>query len=205
MTRWTLLRLAGLLVLAACLRPPGRTAAALPNMPQAATPAIYVVRHAEKAPTPVDDQALSAEGLTRAAALDAALRQVRVTDVVVSHLQRTRLTASVLIARTGARVHVVPITAAGAAPHITAVADTVRAILERPGGRGSVLVVGHSNTVTQIVQALGGPRFAPLCDAQYSQIFTLRPATDGVVSVERGTYGAADAADASCAAMAPGR
>ena len=200
MTRRLTLQLAALVAMAACARVPARPVASSPDP----APQIVVVRHAEKAPTPVDDQALSALGLTRAAALDAALRSVRVTDVVVSQLQRTRLTASVLVARTGARVHVVPITAAGAAVHVRAVADTVRAIMQQ-NGQGSVLVVGHSNTVTQIVEALGGPRFAALCDSQYSQVFVLRPATDGVMTVERATYGAADPADPTCAGMSPGR
>jgi len=200
MTRRGALQLAALLALAGCARTTVRPPAPAPDP----TPQIFVVRHAEKAPTPVEDQALSADGLTRAAALDAALRPVQVTDVVVSHLQRTRLTASVLIARTGARVHVVPITAAGVAPHVRAVSDTVRAIM-RLSGQGSVLVVGHSNTVTQIVEALGGPRFASLCDTQYSQLFTLRPATDGVMTVARATFGAADPVDSACVGMTPAR
>ena len=163
---------------------------------------VVVVRHAEKAPTPVNDQALSAEGMVRAAALDATLRGMpAITDVVVSHLQRTRLTASVFVARTNARVHIVPIGAAGVAAHVRAVADTVRAIT-RGAGRGGVLVVGHSNTVTDIVAALGGPESRPLCDSQYSQLFTLRGAAGGAVTLTRSTYGAADPADASCAAMA---
>jgi phosphohistidine phosphatase SixA len=163
---------------------------------------VVVVRHAEKAPTPVNDQALSEEGIARAAALDATLREMTpITDVVVSHLQRTRLTAAVVAARTKARIHVVPIGADGVAAHVRAVADTVHAITgsARAGG---VLVVGHSNTVTDIVAALGGGSFRPLCDSQYSQMFILRSTAGRDVPVSRSTYGAADPVDASCAAMA---
>ena len=162
------------------------------------TTVVVVVRHAEKAPLPANDQALSDIGIARAQALDASLRSTPITDVVVSHLQRTRLTAAPLILRTGAMLHVVPIGAAGVAAHVQAVADTVRAIA-RGAGRG-VLVVGHSNTVTLIVQALGGPVTPALCDSQYSQLFTVR-LRDGQATVARSTFGAADPDDASCAAM----
>ena len=161
---------------------------------------VVVVRHAEKAAEPANDPVHSIAGIARARALDSTLRMLRITDVVVSQLQRTRLTADPFIARTGATVHVVPIGAAGIAAHVQAVADTVRAIA-RVAAHGA-LVVGHSNTVTAIVQALGGPASPALCDSQYSQLFTLRGGSAGV-ELTRGTFGAADPADAACTAMRP--
>jgi phosphohistidine phosphatase SixA len=186
-----------LVALTACAR------GAVGPVPTAATTRpmlVVVVRHGEKAPTPANDPVLSDAGLARAAALDASLRNLAVTDVVVSQLQRTRLTASVFIARTNPQLHVVPIGAAGVAAHVQALADTVRAI-GRTAGRGGVLVVGHSNTVTKIVEALGGPAAPDLCDSQYSQYFMLRGQPNGSVALTRTTYGAADAPDATCASM----
>ena len=156
---------------------------------------VVIVRHAEKAPAPANDPVLSDAGMARARSLDSLLRTLRISDVVVSHLQRTRMTADPFIARTHAAVHVVPIGAAGVAEHVQAVADTVRAIAGEAGH--GVLVVGHSNTVTAIVQALGGPSTPALCDSQYSQVFTLRGQGTGV-TLTRNAYGAADPADASC-------
>jgi phosphohistidine phosphatase SixA len=171
--------------------------------PTGAVPLLaVVVRHGEKAPLPANDPVLSDAGMARAAALDSVLRALPITDVVVSHLQRTRLTASVFIARSGATVHVVPIGSAGVAAHVQAVADTVRGISRQPGHTG-VLVVGHSNTVTDIVRALGGAPSPALCDSQYSQFFTVRGSARGDVTSVRSRYGAADAADPACAAMAP--
>lgn len=184
--------------LAACA--PGRGAAVAPMSAsmRASTTVVIVVRHAEKAPLPANDPELSDVGIARAQALDAFLRSTPITDVVVSHLQRTRLTAAPLVMRTGATMHVVPIGPAGVSAHVQALADTVRAIA-RGTGRG-VLVVGHSNTVNLIVQALGGSATPALCDSQYSQLFTLRVG-DGQTTAARSTYGAADPVDASCAAM----
>jgi broad specificity phosphatase PhoE len=187
-----------LMLTTACAKP--RVAGGVSNRPM--TSAIVVVRHAEKAPTPVDNPTLSAAGQARAIALDSALRAAPVTDVVVTDLQRTRLTAAVVIARSGARVHVVPIGTTGTPGHVAAVADTVRAIMQ--GGQArDVLVVGHSNTVTLIVRALGGPLETPLCDAQYSQFFRLRVESPERVALERTTYGARDSVNAQCVPMRP--
>jgi phosphohistidine phosphatase SixA len=188
--------LLGTLLLASCAHAPAREA-------DGGAPYAIVVRHAEKAPTPVNDPVLSASGMARAAALDSLIGGDGVRDVVVSHLQRTRLTASVFIARTSPVVHVVPISAAGTAAHIRAVADTVRAIA-RSRGRGGILVVGHSNTVTQIVAALGAGAPRELCDSQYSQLFRVSLPATGAATLTRRAYGAADPADSTCAQSLPG-
>lgn len=181
------------------------TACSHPRVPSpalAVTPSmlVVVVRHAEKAPAPANDPVLSEAGMVRAAALDTRLRALPITDVVVSQLQRTALTASVFVTRTNAAVHVVPIGPDGVPAHAKAVADTVRAIMTAYGHTG-VLVVGHSNTVTPIVQALGGPALPSLCDSQYSRLFTLRSSAGSAVKLERSNYGAADAVDASCSPL----
>lgn len=194
--------LLGVIVLDACAHSSASSAAvrARPTDSIAAPMLVVVVRHGEKAPEPASDPVLSAAGLVRAASLDSAVRRLLVTDVVVSQLQRTRLTASVVTARTGAPVHVVPITGTGVEAHVKAVADTVRALSRMRGHRG-VLVVGHSNTVTLIVQALGGAALRSLCDSQYSQIFVLREQGSGLVNTERSAYGAKDPDDPACAGM----
>ena len=189
------------LVLAACThaRSGEATVAAADLSAAQSSPVVIIVRHAEKALEPASDPVLSAAGIARAAALDSALRGMQITDVVVSHLQRTRLTAAPFITRSGAVVHMVPIGAAGVPAHVRALSDTVRAITRMPGH--GVLVVGHSNTVTLIIEALGGPALPALCDSQYSRFFVLSGVANGTASAARSSYGAADPADAACAAM----
>jgi phosphohistidine phosphatase SixA len=180
--------------------------AAVPQTPTASTQRtaalmqVVVVRHGEKAPAPANDPVLSDAGNARSAALDSALRTMNITDVVVSHLQRTQLTAAAVVARTHATVHVITIGAAGVDAHVKAVADTVRALTHAPGHTG-VLVVGHSNTVTLIVAALGGGASPALCDSQYSQLFRVTENAAGAVSMSRETYGAPDRPDPACASM----
>lgn len=189
---------ASVLLLTGC----GRSAPPTPRAsPDVQEHRIVVVRHAEKAPTPVNDPVLSAVGIARGVALDSALQPMVVTDVVVSHLQRTRLTAAAVIARVRPQVHVVPIGSAGTAAHVQSVADTVRAIARTQGARG-ILVVGHSNTVAPIIAALGGPTLPDLCDSQYSRFFVVTLHTGAPTTMQQRTYGAADRNDPTCVAMA---
>jgi broad specificity phosphatase PhoE len=159
---------------------------------------VLVVRHAEKVDNS-DDPALSANGQARAEALAEALADAGVGHVIVTHRQRTRLTAAPLTAELGVEPEVVAF-GRDMAEHVQAVAAAVR----RQAGK-VVLVVGHSNTVPMIVHALGGPRMPDLCDARYGGLFTVVPGADGVpAKVVVSSFGVPDPPEAlSCAGMVP--
>lgn len=158
---------------------------------------VFIVRHAEKASATEQDPALSEIGRVRAVALAAALRHAEVTDVLVTPRKRTHETAAVLTEARQLTAHVVPF-GASTPDHAAAVAAAVRKT------RGNaVLVVGHSNTVTLIIAALGGPRLPELCDAEYSNLFIVRLPARGSPTFVRAHFGAPDPADAgTCAAAA---
>ncbi len=158
---------------------------------------VIVVRHAEKSTAPpANDPVLSTEGMQRASDLATALAGARVTTVITTQLQRTQLTAKHLSDALGKPPTIVP-AAAPMSAHFEAVAAAVRS---RPAGE-VVLVVGHSNTVTAIVAALGGPRLPDVCDAQYSLMFILEFQATGAPRLIRAKYGAADPPDAdACSA-----
>ncbi len=178
------------LVLAACLAlPAGLAAQGSPASPTV----VFVVRHGEKAATPGPDPELSEAGRARAAALAEALAGAGVEAVVTTQFRRTGLTAAPLASARGLVPEVVAAGGAGDA-HARAVADAVR----RHAGK-TVLVVGHSNTVSAIVAALGGPKGAELCDSEYSNLFTVVLRPEGAPAVARSRYGAADPpADPAC-------
>ena len=158
---------------------------------QAQPATVIVVRHAEKASQTDADPLLSEAGSQRARDLAAALADAHVGSVVTTQLQRTRLTAAGVV-EAG---HLTPIVVtAGTATHV---ADVVAAVRARPAGE-VVLVVGHSNTVTAIVAALGGPKAPNLCDSQYSQMFILEMNGTEPPRLIRARYGAADPVDAKC-------
>ena len=84
-----------------------------------------------------------------------------VDAIYASELQRTQQTAAPL----AARVHVTPT--------IVPAKDTaalVKAIRARHSG--VVVVVGHSNTLPDIISALGGPK-VEISDTQYDNLFVL--------------------------------
>ena len=134
---------------------------------QSAPTVVIIVRHAEKGTTPANDPPLTEAGTLRAKALAAALTAANVQAVITTQLVRTRDTARPTAEAHGLAMETVPVGGA-VAEHAKAVADAVRKHIGQ-----AVLVVGHSNTVTQIVAALGGPKMPDLCDSQYSNMYTL--------------------------------
>jgi phosphohistidine phosphatase SixA len=134
---------------------------------------VVLVRHAEK----VDDSAdpaLSEAGVRRAAALADALRDADVGAIYTTQFRRTRDTAAPLARRLGIDATVVqaggPTTA-----HARAVAERVLAH-ERSG---TVLVVGHSNTVPAIIQALGAADVGEIADDEYHHLFIVQVSANG--------------------------
>lgn len=148
---------------------------------------VILVRHAERAGDMPDDPALSAAGEVRVRALADALAFTRLDGIVTTQLRRTRLTAAPVARAKGLTPVVVP-NAGGTPAHVRAVADTVRA---RFAG-GTVLVVGHSNTVAGIVEALGGPKLPDLCDTEFATLFVLTLREGREPSLVRARYGPED-------------
>jgi broad specificity phosphatase PhoE len=71
-------------------------------------------------------------------------------------------------------------------------AKQTKRILARHRGE-TVVVVGHSNTVPDIVAALGATRPPPICDAEYDNLYVVRVPPTGSATVERRHYGVATA------------
>src|ERR1039457_4489310 len=115
-------------------------------LPAPCAETVILVRHAEKAAAPADNPPLTADGRKRAEALATMLGSSGVTSIFVTDYLRTQQTAEPLASlldltpqRIGAKQ----------------TPDLVAAI--RGHKDGVVLVVGHSNTVPEIIAALGGP------------------------------------------------
>jgi broad specificity phosphatase PhoE len=163
--------------------------------PNAAPPTVVLlVRHAEKAAEPGQNPPLNEAGAARAQALVAVARDAGVTAIITTQFDRTRQTAE----PTAVAMHIAPeVVEVGAlAQHAGAVASQV---LKHAGG--TVLVVGHSNTIPAIVGALGAPRPRDLCDSEYDQLFVVVLGDTGPPRMIRSRYGAASAEDPSCPTM----
>lgn len=149
-----------------------------------------IVRHAERAETPAEDPGLTAAGQARATALAEVARKANVTAIITTQLMRTRHTAE----PTAKSLEITPeILTAGDPRHAQKVASAVRAHLGQ-----TVLVVGHSNTIPAIMEALGVKEPAAICEAEYDKIFLVMVAADGTASVMRSSYGRQTPMDATC-------
>lgn len=183
-----MLRTTLIAVAAACAVTPRAAVAQSPTT-------VIIVRHAEKGTTPANDPPLTEAGIARAKALAAALAHARVGVVITTQLVRTRETGRPTAEANGVQMQTVA-TGASVPDHARAVADAVRTHAGQ-----TILVVGHSNTVMRIVEALGGPKLPDLCDSEYSGLFTL--VLDGASArLIVGSYGApSPAVAAGCPTM----
>ena len=120
---------------------------------------VILVRHAEKMSEPAGDPALSPIGVYRSKALAGWLRDSGVEHIYVSQFLRTQETAIPVAETTGALIHELP------AGDIEGLVDLLHA-----DHRGqTVLVIGHSNTVPEIVRGLGG-ELGDIDESDYSRL-----------------------------------
>ncbi|MGZ5200244.1 MAG: SixA phosphatase family protein [Telluria sp.] len=135
--------------------------------------AIYIVRHAEKAPDGKDPD-LTADGQARARNIATMLQKAGVTHVFSTSTARTRETAQPLAERAGVTVEAYD----PRAPQ--ALVDKVRAL------DGAVLVVGHSNTVPALVRLFGGDEAdKEIPETEYNRLYQLTPGPDGKLRTVR--------------------
>jgi broad specificity phosphatase PhoE len=123
---------------------------------------IFVVRHAEQVQS-VDDPPLTPAGEARARALAEFLRDANITSVYSSQALRTQQTARPAAELMGLELRRVP------REDTPALVSRIRR--EAPTGR--VLIVAHSETVPQILQALGVSEPVELERTDYDNIFVV--------------------------------
>lgn len=150
----------------------------------ASTTTIVLVRHAEKDLGAISDAPLSPEGEQRADRLAAMFGDAeafgRVRKIYVTNTRRTQQTALRLSQRLGLNSEVVDVK--------TDSADLARRVLEENRG-GRALIVGHSNTVPEIVTALTGAKdVPPIGEDEYGTLYVVTVPSIGPPSVLRMKY-----------------
>lgn len=134
-----------------------------------------LVRHAEKADDSARDPSLSPAGQKRAEKLAKRLRDTPLAAIYASNFRRTQQTA----APVAAAQHLTVITYDAGRP-----AADFASELRRKYPTGTVLVVGHSNTIPPLAQALCGCDIGPTADSEYGRRITIRVLTDGRTTVD---------------------
>lgn len=124
-----------------------------------AVPVIVVVRHAEKASTGGNDPELSVAGQKRAETLARILKDSQITAVFVTNFKRTQQTA-VPTAR-----------AAHLSPTVLSPGDIAGLVAKLHALNGNALVVGHGNTIPDLMKALGITTPVTIPEDDYTEIF----------------------------------
>ena len=122
----------------------------------------YVMRHLHT-PAGERDPDLTAEGRRQAALLVERLRNEPPAIIYVSSFRRTAQTAA-------------PVAAAlDLVPDVYDPADTPALVARVRNGPWPALIVGHSNTVPDIIEQLGGTRPAPLVHEDFGDLWRIGP------------------------------
>ena len=132
---------------------------------------IFLVRHAEKTATK-DDPALSAAGRQRSQQLADLLRDAGIDQIYSTDFRRTRETAAPFAGMTGLDVEL-----------YTWDAPAGLAQLLRQAGKRQ-LVVGHSNTTTELVTLLGGNPGTEIEESsEYDRLYIVTINSSGVTTL----------------------
>ncbi len=135
--------------------------AALASQPTTAATKIYVMRHLQKAEG--NDPPLSAEGAANAQRLVTVLGKRKMRAIFATPTRRAVETGEPL-------AKALKLTVTSYDPKDSAaLKKAVDAI------KGAALIVGHSNTVPEIIAQFGGERVGPLGDSDYGTIFVVTP------------------------------
>ena len=140
----------------------------------AAEQVVFVVRHAERADAASaappggmmgNDPPLSTAGHERAGRLAALLASADVKHIYTTEYQRTRQTAAPL----AQRLKVAAVTSPAR--------DSEALVQQVKNVSGNVLIVGHSNTVPELLMRLGVKEAISVADNEYDNLFiVVRPA-----------------------------
>jgi phosphohistidine phosphatase SixA len=144
---------------------------------------IFVVRHAERADAGSAgaqmmnaDPPLSPAGKARAERLAASLHDARIAQVFTTELRRTRETA----APTASAAHVEPVTVPSK--------DVDGLIARVTAAKGVSLIVGHSNTIPEILEKLGVSEPVQVNDNEFGDLFVVVRGAPNDVTLVRLKY-----------------
>jgi phosphohistidine phosphatase SixA len=145
--------------------------------PAMAQPAVFLVRHAERADTAPGaapamgaDPDLSEAGKTRAESLATMLKDAKITAIFATEFKRTQQTAAPLAKALGLTVTTVPSK------------NTAELVKQLKAAKGNVLVVGHSNSVPDVIKGLGVSTPVTIGDDDFDNLFIVnRTATPSLI------------------------
>lgn len=154
---------------------------------------VYLVRHAERADEPRQDPPLTEKGIARSQELARVLANANVKAIITSQFLRARQTAEALGKQTNVPVTPVNLNLNPSNPRMISEQSTTEVtnkILERGGE--SVLVIGHSNSIPDVITMLGGDVTPEIDEKKYDDLFVVTVYAKGKAKVAHLKYGSAE-------------
>ena len=152
---------------------------------------VFLIRHAEREQEPRQDPPLSKDGVARSQALARLLGSAGIRAILTSQYTRTKQTAEPLATKLGLTVAAFTLKISPSNPRQIAAestAEVTNKILERSGE--SVLVVGHSNSIPDVIKMLGGDVVPAIDERKFDDLFIVTVYAKGKAKVVQLKYGA---------------
>lgn len=130
----------------------------------------YLIRHAEKVDNDTSDPDLSPLGYQRAQTIAELLRDEAITHVFSTPYRRTMKTAEPIAAQHGLQIEQYD------AGNLAGLVEKLKTL------HGSVVVMGHSNTTTRVVNLLTGSDLEDLDERIYDRIYVVSTDESGDLS-----------------------
>lgn len=135
---------------------------------------VFLVRHAEKAANPPEDPPLLETGSIRSQELARILGKAGIKAIYTSQFLRTKQTAEPLAKQLGIVIIAVPIKMSGSNPREIS-QESIKDVAEKVNQRAgeNALIVGHSNTVPEVIRALGGDVVPTIDEKEFDDLFVV--------------------------------
>ena len=152
---------------------------------------VFLVRHAEREDEPRRDPPLRNEGVARSQELAKLLGAAGIKSIITSQFARTKQTAEPLATRLSLTATPISLRSNPNNPRQIAEESTtevVNKILERSGE--GVLVIGHSNSIPDVIKMLGADTVPTIDERTYNDLFIVTVYGKGKAKVVHLKYGA---------------
>lgn len=152
---------------------------------------VFLVRHAEREAEPRQDPPLNKEGIARSQELAKLLGAAGIKTIITSQFARTKQTAEPLATKLNLTATSISLRSNPTNPRLIAeesTAEVVNKILERSGE--SVVLVGHSNSLPDVIKMLGGDTVPTIDERTFNDLFIVTVYAKGKARVVHLKYGA---------------
>ncbi len=154
---------------------------------------VFLIRHADRADEPRQDPPLNDKGVSRSNELARLLGNSGVKAIYTSQFLRTKQTAEPLAGLLNLTVTPMTLKSNPTNPRLISEQSTTEMtnkILERPGETS--LVIGHSNSIPEVIKMLGGDMVPVIDEKKFDDLFVVTIYARGKAKVLHMKYGAGE-------------